>query len=510
MDLYLGIDVGTTNLKVAAFSSSGDLLSIRRKSTPVSTGSDGLTGYDADLFWDEIAAMLKDVQLEFHEYDIRAVSTTGMAEAMVALDESGHCLDLVIPWFDTRSKNYSDLIVKDFGNEKIFSITGLDVNPIFSLSKLMLIRDLKPEIFSRADKWLQLPEYILYKLSGKSFTDYSLASRTMLFDIHSNDWCESLLEYASIKREHLPVIVDGGTRIGCVTSDVVLLTGLPLSCSVVVGGHDHICATIPAGAVNGEHVLDSSGTAESFIYVSKSGSVLPRKFSGLRVGRYLTKDKYALWGGIVSSGASVEWGIQRLCNGTEFGDSTFDKLGYDCFFDTNLRGVPVGSHGVLFLPHLRGAGAPYWNPMMRGAFLGLGSTTSNADLMKSVFEGLSMQSRMIIETMEKASESKIIALNTVGGGSRLTYWQNIKATVTHRTINIPNVNEATLLGAAMLAAIGVGTYSSVEEASQICFKIGQSINSESEFEKKYDELYKIYVQANDQVKIVSEQLSKFI
>ena len=510
MDLYLGIDVGTTNLKVAAFSSDGDLVAIRRKATPLSTGSDGLPGYDADLFWDEISTMLKDVKQECHQHNIRAVSTTGMAEAMVALDEYGNCLDLVIPWFDTRSKSYSDHIVRDLGVEKIFSITGLDVNPIFSLPKLMLIQNLKPAIFGRANKWLQLPEYILYRLSGQCFTDFSLASRTMLFDIHSNDWCDSLLEYSFIQLSHLPKIVDGGTPIGLVSPEVAHHTGLPTSCVVVVGGHDHICATIPAGAVNGEHVLDSSGTAESFIYVSKSGSALPKKFSGLRVGRYLTKDKYALWGGIVSSGASVEWGIQRLCNGTEFGDSTFDKLGYDSFFDSNLNQIPVGSHGVIFLPHLRGAGAPYWNPMMRGSFLGLNSTISNADLMKSVFEGLSMQSRMIIETMEKASGSKITALNTVGGGSRLTYWQNIKATVTHRTINIPNVNEATLLGAAMLAAIGVGEYSSIEEASQVCFNIGKTISSRLESEAKYDELYKIYVQANDQTKVISEQLSKFI
>ncbi len=509
MDVYLGIDVGTTNLKVGAFTIDGELVSLRKKSTPTITGLDGLAYYDADEFWDEIVSMIRDINCELKHDSIVSVSTTGMAEAMVGIDENGKCLGYVIPWFDTRSKQYSIQIKDDLGSEKIFSITGLDVNPIFSLPKLMLIREMNSEEFQKVSVWLQMPEFILYKLSGEFYTDYSLASRTMLFDIHNNDWCEELLGYASLIKSNLPNIVDGGTRIGSVSSETSDLTGLTVNCAVVVGGHDHICGTIPSGAINGEHVLDSSGTAESFIYISKSNAPLPKEFSGLRVGRYLTKDKYALWGGIISSGASVEWGIQRLCNGKEFGELTFDKLGYDLFFDTHLQDLPIGSDNLIFLPHLRGAGAPYWNPTIRGAFFGLSSNTTSAQLMKAIFEGLAMQSRMIVDVMEKASGSEISALNTVGGGSRLIYWQNIKAMVNNRAINIPAATEATLLGAAMLGAIGVGAYKSIEDASNATYRIIKTIGSISESNNKYDKLYEIFVKANELVSEISHDLVNF-
>jgi xylulokinase len=509
MEIYLGIDIGTTNLKVGAFTLNGDLLSLKKEATPTQIGKDGLQYYDASEFWNIISSLIKDLCYDLKHYTIASVTTTGMAEAMVAIDKNGKCLDYVIPWFDTRSKSFSSQIKKDLGSDKIFRITGLDVNPVFSLPKLMLIKDMTPEVFRNAEVWLQMPEFILYKLCGKFYSDYSLASRTMLFDIHTNVWSDELLDYASIKKSNLPEIVDGGTKVGQVSFEASRETGLTETCAVVVGGHDHICGTIPAGAINGEHVLDSSGTAESFIYVSKANSPLPKAFSGLRVGRYLTKDKYALWGGIVSSGSSVEWGIQRLCNGKEFDGNTFDKLGYDTFFDTHLKDVPIGSNNLLFLPHLRGAGAPYWEPAMRGAFIGLSSKSTNAELMKAIFEGLAMQSRMIIEYMEEASGSDILALNTVGGGSRLTYWQSIKALVNGRTINIPSAQEATLLGAAMLGAIGVGAYKTIEEASNASYKIVKSISYNSDTLVKYDQLYEVFKKASELIKEISHDLTDF-
>lgn len=509
MDVYLGVDVGTTNLKVGAFTHKGEMVAIRKIATPTIVGQDRLNYYDADEFWSQISAMIKEISNELSDLNIISVSTTGMAEAMVGIDKDGRCVDYVVPWFDTRSKKYSLQISSDFGDEKIFSITGLDVNPVFSLPKLMMVRDMKPEVFKKVSIWLQMPEFILFKLSGRFFTDYSLASRTMMFDIHRNMWCEELLEYSSLKISNLPVIVEGGTKIGFISSEISELTGLSESCAVVVGGHDHICGTIPSGAINGEHVLDSSGTAESFIYISKPNSPLPKVYTGLRVGRYLTKDKYALWGGIISSGASVEWGIQRLCNGKEFLEDSFDRLGYDLFFDTHLKKLPIGSNKLLFLPHLHGAGAPFYDPTMRGAFLGISSKSTNTDLMNAIFEGLAMQSRMIIEVMEKASNSEISALNTVGGGSRLTYWQNIKATVNNRVINIPEATEATLLGAAMLGAIGVGTFKSIEEASNATYKIVRTISNKSDSNNKYDQLYEIFKKANESIKDISRELVDF-
>lgn len=508
MDLFLSIDVGTTNWKVGAFTAKGDLVSLKKSPTITHYSDDGSGYYESEEIWNTIKTLLVDLMNDLTEHKVLTIACTGMAESVVGIDENGLSVDRIIAWFDTNSLQFANRIRTEFGDEKIFSITGLDINPIFSLSKLMALKSTNQKNFNRAVKWLQLPEFISYKLSGLCYTDYSLASRTMLFDIRNNKWSEELLDYIELNESHFATVVDSGTIIGNVTELVQAETGIPNTCKVIVGGHDHLCATIPAGATNGENLLDSSGTAESFIYVSKPGSSLPNQWNGLRIGRYLTKDKYVLWGGIVSSGASIEWGLKCLAESKVFSDGTFSELGHDVFFPSYFDEENPQLCDILFLPHLRGAGAPYWNPQLKGSFIGLRSTHTSLDLLNAIFFGLSFQSKMIIDLMERESKSKIRSMNTVGGGSKLDYWQQVKSNVNQRLIHVPLVSDATLLGAALLGAVALGIYSSIDDASSNCYHIDHSFIPSIKAIQKYEKLYANFCEVNDAILSLCENLSR--
>lgn len=491
MDLLFGIDVGTTNWKVAAFDTDGCLRAIHRAPNTMHYTPEGFGYYDAEEIWSTIARLIRSVIEDTANIGTGAgVSVTGMAEAVVGIDADGASVESIIPWFDTRSMAEADFIRTEIGEARAFQITGLDCNPIFSLPKILWTKANKPDVFKKAMKWLPVIDYVTYKLTGKTVTDYTEASRTMLFDIGKNAWSEEMLTVSGLSQDILPELHESGDQVGGVTGDAAAATGFLEGTPVVMGGHDHLCGSLASGLLLGHRVLDSSGTAESIVGVSEIDQPLPQRFEGLRVGRHLDSRRFVTWGGIISSGLSVDWAIEQFASLKGWGKNDL-KIDYDRV-NAAIEKASLGARGLMYLPHLRGAGAPYWNPRSRGALIGLRDTHTQADIMRAVMEGLCMEARIILEVSEQVFGSSIDTLNTVGGGARSAVWQQIKADVTGRAIEIPEVEEATLLGAALLAGIGVGVYQDQMEASQKTYKIRIRYEPDQDHTAVYDKLYVVY------------------
>ncbi|KUK72364.1 MAG: carbohydrate kinase, FGGY [Clostridiales bacterium 38_11] len=505
MGLLLAIDIGTTNLKVAAFTIEGACVGIEKKPTIAHYDVHGNSIYKPTEIWKDIASLLRIITSNVNQ-EILAISASSMSEAIVPLDCYGQeCFD-IITWFDTRAQKEAKEIVEVVGKEKLFEITGLDPNPIFPLCKILWMKRHHPDVFQQTCKWLQMTDYILYKLSGVMATDYSLASRTMAFDVCKNEWSDQLLELFEIDRKLFPEIVQSGSVMGTVTKEAADITGLSVGTSLVMGGNDHPCASLPAGVLNGNKILDSSGTAEAFIYVSPPQKPPLMKFMGQRTCRYLDKDRYALWGGIISSGASFEWAYKLLTNvetwGIYQGNPTYAEI------LSQVQNIPPGSNGVLFIPHLRGSGAPYWDPNMTGCFLGLKTTHTQQDLLRAVMEGLAFQARMIVNMHEQLAGSPADALCVVGGSGKNFLWQQIKADVLQKPIEICDETEATLLGAAILAGVGVGIFKDMTTASIELSKGNQKILPNSSNNEIYQPLYEIYCDAYKATEDLSHRLQK--
>ena len=503
MRYYLAVDIGTTNWKAAVYDETGKLINIERTPTQTHTDDNGYSYYDPDDMWDAVCKLCRTVTAKTAVV-ISGVSVTSIAEAVVAIDKNGKAIGKIITWYDTRSMQQAEELKKLFGSEKLYEITGLDVNPIFSLSKILWVRENRSDIYEKSYKWLQMADYILFRLSGEFVTDYTLASRTLALDVRKNEWSKEISNKVNVPVSFFPQICESGTVIGEVSECIANCTGITKGAKIVVGGNDHPCASIAAGVLSGNKILDSSGTAESFIYVSKKNAVPEMKFLGQRTCRYLQKDRYALWGGIISSGRSFDWGYETFTSSKVFGIEQSPYSYNDIL--KHLFDVKGIESGLIFYPHIRGAGAPYWNPKISGSFLGIRDYHTSKHMLKAVIEGLSMQAKMIVSMEEKVAATTADSLCVVGGSSNNRVWQTIKASVLQKRLELCFEPEATSLGAAMLASIGNGDYKDIEEVSGFLAQKNEIIEPDDQLVKIYAPWYEIYAEGYERLKEFNEKL----
>ncbi len=506
MAKLLTIDVGTTNWKVIIFNENGDILSSSKTPTVISKDIYNYDCYSSTQMWNSICACIKDAVKNNHS-DINAISVTSMGEAVIPLDKDGNELSDIIPWFDTRSHAQSRIIENKLGADKVFDITGLESGAIFSLPKIMWVRDNFPEIFSKAAKWLQVSDYINYKLTGKMFTDYSLASRTLALDINANQWSEDMLRTAGITSDRLPTIIKTGALIGELTKVASSACGLKQGIPIVMGGHDHPMASVAGNVYNGKRILNSCGTAEPYLYVSSENASIPKANLGQRVGRHPDPKRYILWGGIVSSGICIEWAAKRLGMCSDW-DYKVPDLDYDYLF-SRCTDIPCGSGGILFTPYLRGSGAPHWNPLMKANFIGMNDSTTSRHMMRAVLEGLSYQGNIIINMQEQLSGETVSDICSVGGGSRGSLWMQIKADVTGKTIVTRQIDEATGQGAAIAAGTGIGLFKSLQNGSEKFEKLARTYVPNQENHNTYVKLMPVFEKIHDAVKESNISLHEF-
>jgi xylulokinase len=500
---YLAFDIGTTNWKAAVFDENGALIDMERTAARTYQDAQGYSCYDPEEVWRTACDLSRRV-IGRTGRRIAGVSVTSMAEAVVPIDRDGNTAGKMITWFDIRAMEQAKQLKEMFGEERLYRITGLDVNPIFSLPKILWIKEHCPQVYEKTHKWLQMSDYILFRLTGEAVTDYTLASRTLAFDVTANRWSEEILNRVGVPIETLPAIWESGTVIGRIGQAIEEQTGIHAGALAVVGGNDHPCASIAAGVIHGDKILDSSGTAEPFIYISAKGEAPCMEFRGQRTCRYLEKDRYALWGGIISSGGTFNWAYDTFVSSRAFGVEqkpyTYEEiLG-------QLREVTGIESGLFFYPHLRGAGAPYWNPKITGSFLGIRDIHTSRHMLRAVLEGLSMQAKMIVDMEEKLAGKKVDALCVVGGGSHNILWQTIKASVLQKPVELCYEAEATALGAAMLAAVGDGVYGDISQASGKLAAGNRLVEPDEGLVKRYRGLYELYREGYEQMETFSERI----
>lgn len=507
MAILIAVDIGTTNLKSAAFTADGTPFALRKLPTKTHVHRDGYRYYDPGEIWRGVCELLRAIMADCAGEEILGVSVTSMSEAIVPLNQNGEAVFPILAWFDNCAHKEAQMLVQNLGAETVFAICGLDADAIFPLPKMMWIRSYAPKAYEKAVKWLQMTDYVYYKLCGVFATDYSMACRTLAYDIHTLSWSQQLMDAAQISSSVMPEVVKSGTYLGKISSKAVEETGLPPGTRVFVGGHDHPCATITSGCMSGQKMLDSAGTAESCLLLSKKGAAAPRQSQGARIGLYLDPARYVLWGGIKASGASADWAYQHLASSNDWQPQTM-TTDYQAICEKYAY-LPTGSEGVLYIPHLRGSGAPAWNALDKGAFIGLNDGHTTVHMVRAVFEGLSCQVRIIAEMHMRISRQQIEGVCVAGGSAKNRYWQQMKADLLHLPVEISPFEDATVHGAAMLAAIGAGVFSSIEEASEAMARNNCILTPDANNYAAYEKLYKRYCLANEQVSLLHRMLAEY-
>jgi xylulokinase len=434
------------------FDRSGRTRAHASRPTPTHYPRPGWAYYRPEEIWETTAGALSEATGRLGDAaTVVGVAVASMAEAAVPLDGSGAPTYDAIAWFDQRTQAQADRLERDFGRDELWRITGLSLQPIFGLCKLLWLKDNEPEAFARTRRWLNMADFIAHRLCGVAATDLSLASRMLALDLKALDWERSLLRTAGISADLFAALQPSGTALGKVTDPAARATGLPTHAIVATGGHDHVCGALATKVVDPGVVLDSMGTAEALFAALKAPLGDPALGAqGYSQGAHVAAGRYYVVGGMYTSGACVDW---------------FRGVVGDADLNRAAAAASPGSLGVFFVPHLRLASPPYDDPSARGAFVGLTTDTTRGALYRAVLEGLAYDFRNALEPLQAqgavGDRAKVYA---IGGSTRNDLFMGIKASVLNRSVEVAGVGEATCLGAAVLAGLGAGVWADVQEA----------------------------------------------
>lgn len=479
-----GLDIGTTGCKCTVFDTKGKYLDKAYRDYPVKRD---VSGHEIDVsaVMDGVYGVITDV-VERNP-DIAGIGVTSFGETFVMVDEEGNPLHPAMLYTDPRGKEECHELVDKVGAKNIAKITGLRPHEMYSISKIMWIRKHMPEIYACAKKLLLMEDYVVYHLTGKRQIDYSLATRTMAFDIRSLNWSKDIFDAAGIDISLMSKPVPTGTLAGEITEAASKKTGLGKGTKIVSISHDQIAAAIGAGAFDGSIAVDGAGTVECLTPVYDSMPPIDVMYDGyFSVVPYVIPGKYVAYAFSYTGGALVQWCIDSLAKkekeiAKEGGISVYESLeeGYS------------GPTGLLVLPHFTGAATPYMDTGSKGAIIGLTIDTSVKEIYQACMEGVVYEMKLNMEYLDESGVD-FKMLHATGGGANSRVWMQMKADILNVPITALETVDAGTVGSAMLTGIVVGCFTDLEEAAAHMVEKKEVYYPRANMHDKYNKIYERY------------------
>jgi xylulokinase len=486
----LGIDIGTTAIKVAASEINGRILALSRMSTPANRIADGMAEQNAEDLWLSVSSLIRSVTDHLPSiFQVEAVATASVGEAGVPIDEQGKPLFPIIAWYDKRTHEEADWWRREVGEERLYKITGMPIDTFFGANKILWIRKHYPEIINKTHCWLSVADFIVRRLCNENVTDYSLASRTMLFDQLKMTWSQELLDIADLDKDIMPEPYASGTRVGEITKEAAKITGLRQGLPVVLGGHDHLCGAYFA-RLGKDMAVNSTGTAEVVVFpVEEYIPRTPTEAGFIPIYADVVPGRYILSARVGYAGQLLEW-LRRNILELDHQDSEENAESiYKLMIDRIPK--PLEYSGLLCYPTFGRPITPTWDTTAaQGSFLGLTIDHHIGHIIQAVLEGNSFSLRANIDAIEKLVGIKIDRLRVEGGITKNPVWMQLKSDITGRVYEAIQRDETTVIGAAVLAGVGAGIYKNHREIGEIVSLESIEWHPEKERQKTYDHVYK--------------------
>jgi xylulokinase len=444
--LILAHDLGTSGNKATLFDGEGHLIASSFAPYPTAYPQPNWAEQNPDDWWNAVCSTTRALLAEsgIAADEIAAVGFSGMMMGCLPVDGDGTPLRSCIIWADQRAQQEATALAELCGAEAIYQRCGHRVSPAYVAPKILWLRAHQPEIYFQTARFLVPKDYIVHRLTGACATDYSDASGTLLFDLTTRRWDASILDKLGLDVDQLPFPYPSPAVVGEVTREAAEATGLAAGTPVVIGGGDGACAGIGAGVVEPGAAYCVIGTS-AWISVSTLEPV-PDAQQRTMTFHHVHPERYAPMGVQQLAGGAREWAWRALA-----GEPALD-------LDSIAADVAPGAAGLLFLPHLMGERSPYWNPLARGAFVGLAMPHGKAEMARAVLEGVGFGLQQILAILQ-GHVAGIESLRLIGGGGKSRLWQQILADIFGLPIEMLELKaEATSWGAAVAAGVGVGLY----------------------------------------------------
>lgn len=482
--LYVGVDLGTSSVKLLLMDEAGDIKNIAMREYPLYFPKPGWSEQNPEDWYAAVVDAMKELTKDCDKSQIDGISFSGQMHGMVILDENDQVIRPAILWNDGRTQAECDYLNKEIGREKISSYIANMALTGFTAPKLLWVRKHEPENFAKIKKVMLPKDYIAYMLSGIHCTDVSDASGMILLDVKNKCWSKEMLEICGLKEEQMAKIHESYEVVGNITEKAAKELGLSTQVKIIAGGGDQAVAAVGTGTVGNGKCSVSLGTS-GVVFISTDKFAVDSE-NALHAFAH-ADGKYHFMGVMLSAAASSKWWIEEIL-------ATKD-------YKTEEGAVTkLGENNVFFLPYLMGERTPHNNPNARGTFIGMTMDTTRADMTQAMLEGVAFALRDSFEIV-KSLGVNIERIRINGGGAKSPLWCKIIADVLDVKVDKINSSEGPAFGAAILAAVGCGKYASVEEATDKLVKVVKTTEQDPQevelYNKKYDIFRQIYPSLKD-------------
>ncbi|MBR6149536.1 MAG: xylulokinase [Lachnospiraceae bacterium] len=476
---YIGVDLGTSAVKLLLMDGKGAIKNIVSKEYPLSFPKPGWSEQNPEDWDEQVMAGIKELIADIDGNEVAGISFGGQMHGLVILDKDDNVIRPAILWNDGRTTKECDYLNNTIGKDKLSEYTANIAFAGFTAPKILWVKENEPENFAKIAKIMLPKDYIAYRLSGVHCTDVSDASGMLLFDVKNRTWSKEMCEICSVKEEQLAKIFESYETVGNILPDVAKKLGISENCKIVAGAGDNAAAAVGTGTVGDGACNISLGTSGTIFISSKNFGV----DSNNALHSFAHADgTYHLMGCMLSAASCNKWWMDEI-------------IGTKDYAAEQKKIEKLGENHVFFLPYLMGERSPINDPMARATFTGITMDTTRADMTQAVLEGVAFALRDSFEVARSLGVD-IKRSKICGGGAKSPLWKKIVANVLNIKIDVIESEEGPALGGAMLAAVANGEYASVQAAADAIVKIVDTVEPDPElvakYEARYQEFKRIY------------------
>lgn len=488
----MGVDTGTTGVKAVIFNEEGKILAQSYREYPlIYPGPAGWVEIDAERIWEATKEAISEAVTKAEDSDpVEAIAVSSMSETVVPVDKDGRTLMNAIANLDTRPIKQAKRLKELLGQWRVFSLTGHPIHPMYTVPKLMWLKEERPEILAKVWKFLCIQDFISFRLGAKDpATDWSMASRTLGFNVTQKRWCSEVLEAVGLSEDLLPRPLPAGEPIGTFDPKVAEEIGLSPNIVIATGGHDQPCGCLGSGVVKGGVAMDAIGTVDC-ITVAMSEPVLNETMlrNNFCCYPHVAEDLYVTVTWSWTGGILLRW--YRDTFSTEE-KSVAQRMGVDVY-DLIVAQANEYPTNLFVLPHFTPTtGTPWMDTQSKGVIAGLTINTTRGEFIRALIEGINYEMRLNLELLREAGII-VYEVRAIGGGAKSKFWLQLKANMFGVPVVSLHISEAACFGAAIAAGKAVGKWKSMKEAAEILVKVKEVFEPDPKEAALYNERFAIY------------------
>lgn len=490
MKLLIGLDLGTTALKIALFDSKGTLLAVSTQEYDLLTPKVNYVEEEVEVYWKAFTDGLNDIKSQhpITAQDSVALAISAQGETMICIDEEGRPLRNAIVWMDNRAMEEAEEMREHFGDDTCYHVTGqVSFEACWPAAKILWLKKHEPETFGQTYKYLLIEDYFIYRMTGKFATEGSLVCSSVYWNITTKKYWKEMLDFIGIKEEQLAPVRESGEVVGKMLPEISAQLGLEAEVTVCTGALDQAAGAIGVGNVHVGMFSENIGSALAICVPVSKPTFDPNRKMPLHY--FAIPDMYMMHT-FTTGGMALRWFRDKFCQ-DEMAVETISTADAYELIDREVETIPAGAEGLLMLPHLSGSLAPDVNAKAKGVWFGFTMKHTKAHFARAIFEAVGYTLQRNIDSLSDMG-IEVVEVRSLGGGSKSAVWSQIKADITGKRLLTTKSKEAACLGAATLAGKAVGIFDSIDKAVDSMIDIKAAFEPEEKNRAVYEKGYNMY------------------